>query len=412
MILVGSLAMEYRQPKHFVADPFEFHQEIELTIIDVNNLGYGVGRVNNWVVTVPFVDIGEKVRAKIFRNHKNYSEADLIEVLEKSANRIEPKCKLFGQCGGCQYQHIKYAEQLNLKQQQVYQLFKRLAKIEVNINDVIHSEKEFGYRTKLTPHFEKPNVGKDIKIGFLANGCKRKIIDVEQCPIASDDINKVLFDIREEVLNNSSRYTNGATLLLRETIEGIATDNRDIAQSEVCGKIFSFQAGNFFQNNPYVLPKMIEHVISQARGTKFLVDSYCGVGIFGIIGAQHFEHVSGIELSEGAIQLAQHNAESNDVKNIKFVTGSAEKIFEKIEYNPNETSVVIDPPRSGCSEDFIDQLLKFAPKKIVYVSCAPDTQARDVKILAEKYSITCVQPIDLFPQTRHIENVVTLELKI
>lgn len=400
--------MEHNQPKNFIAKPFAFHEEVELLIVDVNNLGYGIGKVNNWVITVPFVNIGEKVIARIFRNHKNYSEADLVSVLIPSEKRVQPTCPLFGECGGCQYQHISYEEQLNLKQEQIVQLFKRLAKLEVDVAYPIHSEHTYGYRTKLTPHFEKPKDNKNLKIGFLANGCKRRLIDVPACPIASDKINRELPIVRDNVINHSSKYKNGATILLRDTINGIETDNNKVVQHEVCGKIFNFEAGNFFQNNPYVLPKMIDYVIQQAIGTKFLVDAYCGVGLFGIISSQYFESATGIELSEGAIKLAKFNAKQNNIFNINFIGGSAERIFENISYFNNDTTILIDPPRSGCSVDFLQQLKQFSPAKIVYVSCAPDTQARDVQILSDMYNVTACQPIDLFPQTRHIENVITL----
>jgi 23S rRNA (uracil1939-C5)-methyltransferase/tRNA (uracil-5-)-methyltransferase len=126
--------------------------------------------------------------------------------------------------------------------------------------------------------------------------------------------------------------------------------------------------------------------------------------------SNNFQKVLGIEINDVAINFAEQNAQENKIDNIYFIAGAAERIFENAEFAGYEASVIIDPPRAGCSETFLSQLLAFCPAKIVYVSCAPDTQARDLKILGKKYSIEEIQPIDMFPQTRHIENVVVLKL--
>src|SRR5688572_23804908 len=143
--------------KKFNDQPFAYHQELELEISTLTNLGVGLGRVQvgdgKWVVMVPFTLPGEKVRARVFRNHKNFSEADLLEVLVPSPHRVDPKCPLFGRCGGCQYQHLTYAEQLKWKRLQVEELLKYMAGVEFPVAPVIGSPREFGYRSKITPHF-------------------------------------------------------------------------------------------------------------------------------------------------------------------------------------------------------------------------------------------------------------------
>lgn len=396
--------MEDIAPKNFVPVPFEYHQEIELTIVDVTNTGLGIGRCNNWVIMVPFVCIGEIVVTRIYKNCKNYSLADLVEVKQKSPDRIDPQCPLFSQCGGCQYQHMTYESQLLLKQHHVEDIMLRIGGIKTNINPCLHGNMPYGYRSKITPHYQK----KAPPIGFLKDG-KRQIIDVVNCPLATKNINKSLNDIRNKIIDNSSQRKRGGTMLIRDIDGEIVTDHKAYVTTEVCGYKFSFCAGEFFQNNPYTLPHMIDFVIKSANGTLYLIDAYCGVGVFGICSARNFKEVIGIEISETSVKFANHNATQNNISNAKFISGIAENIFQNINFPGNYTSVIIDPPRAGCSESFIYQLLSFSPKKIIYISCAPDTQARDIKLLSKKYKITEMQPVDMFPQTRHIENIAVLE---
>ncbi|MDR3273865.1 MAG: class I SAM-dependent RNA methyltransferase [Puniceicoccales bacterium] len=402
--------MDPQLPKNFVPKPFKYHEEVELRISAVTNLGLGVGRVNNWVVMVSFVCIGELVRVRIFRNHKNYSEADLVAVLEPSDGRIEPLCPLFGVCGGCQYQHIAYPAQLDMKRAHVREAMLRLGGIDADVSECIHSEHVYGYRSKITPHFQRLKSQDNFPIGFLANGCGSKLVDVEQCPIATEKINSELSIVRGQAKILAKTFKRGGTLLLREAKEGVATDSNAVVTQDIGKFIFKFKAGSFFQNNPHVLPKMVKFITEASCGCDHLVDAYCGVGVFGICLAEHFRGVCGVEIDADAISFARANAEANNIANISFISSDAARIFAKISFEAKHTCVIIDPPRSGCDGDFIGQILAFAPRKIVYVSCAPDTQARDLKILVSKYKVRELQPIDMFPQTRHIENVAVLEL--
>ncbi|MDR1457378.1 MAG: class I SAM-dependent RNA methyltransferase [Puniceicoccales bacterium] len=397
--------VEFRQPKNFIATPFKYHEQVELAIDDVTNLGMGLGRVNDWVIMVPYVLTGEVVIASIYKNLKNYSIGDLVKVVKPSSDRVEPKCPLFGICGGCQYQHIKYEKQLDLKRHQVFDVMKKLAGIAFPINECLHGDRPYNYRSKITPHFQRSVP----PIGFLKEGM-RTIVDVEQCPIATEKINDRLGALREDILQNKSSLKRGGTILLRDLGQRVETNPKAVVAQKIENFKFSYQAGEFFQNNPYPLPQLTNFVIRAARGPKYLIDAYCGVGVFGIMAAKNFEKVLGIEINGVAINFAEQNARTNRVDHIRFIAGTAEQIFENVEFVGYETSIIIDPPRAGCTEAFLSQLLAFCPAKIVYVSCAPDTQARDLKILGQKYSIEEIQPIDMFPQTRHIENIVVLKL--
>lgn len=506
--------------KRFNDHPFPYHAEFELEIATLTNLGVGLGRVEiaacgsrsaasanrstaaedpvstdstvagapevqnakpetapetgRWVVMVPFALPGERVRVRIFRNHKNYSEADLVAVVRAAPERIAPRCPLFGTCGGCQYQNLAYAEQLRWKQRHVAELLRHLAKIEFPVNPVVPSPREFGYRSKITPHFEcgmrnadfgmanadtakTPTVGSELAqaaaapvsgtgagkltpcgnpsstaagssasarsairippsafpIGFLRAASRFALVDVPQCPIATDAINAALPPLRDEIRAKAAAgaYKRGATILLRHSLEGVTTDYEATITEAVDDLKLRFLARDFFQNNPFILPAFTGYVREQAAaaGARFLVDAYCGSGLFALTAARRFERVAGVEISESSVRWAQDNAAANGVTNARFLAADAAAIFAGLDFPGAETAVVIDPPRRGCDELFLRQLVAFGPRVIVYVSCDPATQMRDLALLQPAgYTLTAVQPFDLFPQTRHLECVITL----
>jgi len=401
-----------QRPKKFVPEPFDYHQEIEFTIDTLTNLGQGLGRVDGWVVIVPSTLPGEKIRARVYRNHKNYSDADLVEILDPSPDRIDPRCPLFGQCGGCQYQNLAYDKQLEWKQRQVTELLQHMAGIEFPVSPVIPSPREFHYRSKITPHFQKPRAGKIDAIGFLIANRRQQILDVPECPIAMEPINTALTGLRSLVHKRANSYKRGATLLLRASAGAeVLTDPKATATELVSGLEFKFPAGDFFQNNPFILPAFTDYVREQAvaDGARFLVDAYCGSGLFTLTAAPAFERATGIEVSEGSIRWAKQNATSNQIDNCEFLAGEVEDLFASVTFPGAETSIIIDPPRKGSSPEFLEQLFRFGPRSVVYVSCNPSTQMRDLKLFTDAgYMLRAVQPFDLFPQTRHLECVMTL----
>jgi 23S rRNA (uracil1939-C5)-methyltransferase/tRNA (uracil-5-)-methyltransferase len=425
--------------KKFNDQPFAYHAEIELEISTLTNLGSGLGRVaianpqaeagnaGGWVVMVPFTLPGERVRARVFRNHKNFSEADLIEVLTPSPQRVGPKCPLFGKCGGCQYQHLDYAAQLEWKRRQVAELLQHMAGIaDFPVAPVVGSPREYHYRSKITPHFNPPRryeggppQGEPVPIGFLRQGTRFDIVDVPQCPIATEAINLKLGAVREAIHAKQAEYQRGATLLLREASGVVTTDYDAVITETITREAESplklhFLARDFFQNNPFILPAFTRYVREQAAasGARFLVDAYCGSGLFALTAASAFQHVTGIEISESSVRFARENAVANNINNASFTAGDAAAIFASLDaatFKPADTVVVIDPPRKGCDESFLGQLFAFGPRAVVYVSCDPATQMRDLKhFLAAGYALTAAQPFDLFPQTRHLECVLTL----
>ena len=475
---------EIKVPRKFKPFPFQYHEELTLTVDALTNRGIGVCRAiipesavpaddeqreaydkdnKGWVVMVPNTIPGEVVRCKVYRNFGSFSEADLLEIVEESPNRVKPVCPLADECGGCQYQHIDIGLQREWKTSQVQELLEKIGKLDPDTfpkaNPTVGTDEVYNYRSKITPHYDKP---KKVDVGDVeirAIGFKKKtnrsLLDVKYCHIATEAINEKLTEYREDKFKEAlegrlKKSKKGATLLLRDAMtyekgdlvteeQVVETDHNVYVKTKVKDLTFRFLAGNFFQNNPFMLPVMVDRVVEaaiqpSAAGEKMthLIDCYCGSGLFCLSASKEFEVCVGIELNAKAVEEAQENASINSISNCKFVAASAEAIFmskEPVEVVtksasggevlsstlvkdfPTETTVVvIDPPRKGCSEEFLTQLYSFGPARCVYMSCDPATQARDAEgIVAAGYKITSVQPFDLFPQTRHIESLVIFE---
>ncbi len=428
--------------------PFPYHEEITCVVDDIANLGYGVCKVdishlqnntkfdtsnNKWVILVPTVLPGEEILVRIYKNHKSYSEADLVRVITPSPDRIKPKCQYFNICGGCQYQMAPLDLQRKWKRNQVKDVFTKIGKLDFNssgsgtsawstlpnieVDECIGTSHEYEYRTKLTPHYDSPKAIEDLKIGFQRRGTK-SMIDIEQCIIASKPITRKYITMRKQIKTDMIENgipKKGSTLLFREgTHEYVEMDHNKFIKQQVKDTLFSFKAGEFFQNNAYVLPLMVDKVIEALKGDNcnYFIDTYCGSGLFSLTAYKHFIKCYGVEISAPAIDAAKDTAIANNITNVEFLQGSSEKIFNNVKdlnLNINETAVLIDPPRKGCDEQFLSQLSDFQPKKIVYVSCDPSTQARDTRYILDcgkGYKIRSITPVDLFPQTRHIENIV------
>jgi len=240
------------------------------------------------------------------------------------------------------------------------------------------------------------------------------------------------FGLKEErAIAKEKLFKRGATILLRETFtdsnsedfsKRYVVDSKVIIAERVGGYKFEFPAGHFFQNNNAILPDFTGYVREQIISTfkelqladepKFLVDAYCGSGLFSVTCSEGFESVIGVEISAASVEYAIRNAKANNIANASFITGTADKIFEVVQTPPDRTAAIIDPPRKGCDKTFLNQLIKFNPCLIIYVSCNVHTQARDVRILLNqeqaRYRVTAIRGFDLFPQTHHVESIVTL----
>lgn len=373
--------------------PVSAGQEVELVCTDVAFGGLGVGRVENFVVFVPYVIDGERVRVVIEKVKKQYALARLQTVLEPSPYRVIPRCPYFGRCGGCQYQHIAYEHQLEIKQKQVQDLMQRLARIDpACIRPIIPCPQPYHYRNRIMVRSQWNRREQRLVIGFLeANS--RFVVDIEACAIAQPELNEQLQQIRQHPPRS------GMKVVLR------------VPPSD-----WVVPKDSFFQNNFFMLPSLTEVVRArlQEAGTRYLVDVYCGVGFFALQLADLVERFVGIEIDVQAIRAAQQNAQNRGVTNGEFLRGSAEEQLPEFidRFRSEQTTVILDPPRVGCAGSVIELLRRTCPQQILYVSCHPATLARDLRALCQDglYRIDSLTPLDMFPQTQHVECITDLRL--
>lgn len=422
--------------------PIKFGDILELDVSELSSNGEALSKLPHphppWVVTTPFALPGEKIRVKIVRSGRMISYSDLLEVIQPAATRDNSRvqCKYFGKCAGCQYQMLDYSKQLEFKQRVVEKAYRYYSDLPgesiPSPLPTIGSPLQYGYRTKITPHFDAPPKGKlkedwKLYIGFDTKG-RRQVLDIEECPIATQVLNDALGPIRAEVQEKLSTYKRGATLLMRDSLQVVDSsredhvcirDHKAIVRERVGSKVFEFPANSFFQNNNSVLVPLTDYVRQAAtvipsggRRPTHLVDTYSGCGLFALSLVEAFDHVAGIEISEESIRYATHNVQLNGISPDKceFRAGQAEKIFDVVgDFPPSETVIVIDPPRKGCDDAFISQLVRFGAATVVYVSCNVHTQARDVgKLVRAGYALESIRGFDLFPQTAHVESVAVL----
>lgn len=432
------------------------------------------------IVVVPFGFPGDVVTIRVFKSHPLHVESDLLQVTKASNDRKDEliNCKYFGKCSGCQYQNVDYETQLEFKRQTIvnaYRYFapKLFAGELPDVDKTQYSPLKYDYRTKLTPHFNVPNkIPQDYKrpsVGFgtkgrpewreNVEGGNQLILDIEECSIGTPIVNQGMANERSRFLGDFRKYKRGATILLRENtllpneagefevktgstnpeneifslevevdnkklLKTCVTESRTVVTEYVNGYTFEFSAGEFFQNNNLILPIVTNYVKEnlQIAGLgpeeeNYLVDAYCGSGLFSITCLSGVSRVIGVEVSADSVKFAERNAKINKVENAKFIVGKAEEIFKNIDTPANRTSVILDPPRKGCDDVFLNQLSEYHPAKIVYISCNVHSQARDIEWFinntsaGKEYKVESVRGFDFFPQTHHVESVAVLSLK-
>lgn len=412
------------------SQPWEPHKVVKVKIESLSSVGVGIGIHDGKAVVVPYAIPGDEVNTKIYRTERDYFESEIVEILTPSKDRNDElvKCQYFGKCSGCQYQMTSYEYQLDVKRQVVVDAFRHFAPELFKsgrlpeISKTVGSPLQYSYRTKLTPHFDEPRKTKEgpVPIGFGMKG-RKDVLDIEECSIGTPVVNQGMKAERAKVLENMASYKRGATILLRENLDEndnkiCTTDSKAVITEKLDGFVFKYPAGTFFQNNNSILPLVTgfvrDNIKVRGQPPKFLVDTYCGSGLFAVTCSSAVERVIGVEISKESVEYATTNAELNKVSNAKFITGQAERIFEHVSGEPENTAVILDPPRKGCDKLFLDQLLAFKPAKIVYVSCNVHSQARDLEYLMgnSTYTIESLGGFDFFPQTYHVEGVAVLSL--
>lgn len=377
------------------APPLRPGEIIELEIVDIAFGGEGVGRINDLVVFVPFVIPGEKVRVEISEVKKSFARARLQKVLQPSSDRVKAECRYFGECGGCQFQHISYPRQLEIKRKQVSDLFQRIGGFPPQVVlPVIPCPQPYGYRNRIMIRSQWDKLKQGLNIGFIRTD-NRLVVDVEECKIASPLLNEKILEVRAKPPPKG-----GIKVVLREMPED-----------------WVVPPDSFFQNNFVLLPHLISVVKERLKSaqTRFLIDAYCGVGFFSLETAAQMERFVGIELDARAVEAARKNAAQRNLINGEFRQGRTEEVLAScLELlDAAQTTLILDPPRTGIASSLLKMLEQKPLAQIIYVSCHPATLARDLNVLCHHgvFELKQVIPLDMFPQTQHIECVADLRLK-
>ncbi|KAK2047416.1 uracil-5--methyltransferase [Colletotrichum somersetense] len=452
--------------------------EIEVEVLALSSTGDGLavhaGSPPTHIYVVPFVAPGDVARVKVVRHFpaESYSMADFLSVTAPGPLRDDTRvnCKYFTKCSGCQFQMLSYDAQLAHKRTIVEKAYRNFSNLDPalvpEVAETLGSPLQYGYRTKLTPHFDGPPghhkknrprqaLDRVPEIGFNLKG-RRAVLDIEDCPIGTDAVRLGMKRERSRIAREFGNYTKGATILLRESTkrypkkkveqppaetpsDAIRVDTDTHTDIKTCLSetsamtteyigpyVFTNPANSFFQNNNAILPSFTGYIRDRVMPPagphrdriKYLIDAYSGSGLFTITLASLFRGSTGIDIARDSIECARKNARLNGLpeSQCNFLAADAPQLFAHVVYPADETVVVIDPPRKGCDADFLGQLLRFGPRRVVYVSCNVHTQARDVGVLVRgdgvgdgtRYEIESLVGFDFFPQTGHVEGVAVL----
>jgi len=462
-------------------------EEVTLEIESAAFRGKGVAKVDGLAVFVYGTAPGDVVKARIIKKKKNYREAKLLEVLEPSKDRITPKCQHANVCGGCSWQHVPYAKQLEYKGQQVADHITRLGGLnDTTIHPAMGSESEFYYRNKMEYSFSnrrwltREEINRDefvddsgFAAGMHAPGRFDKILNLNECHLQRKESFEILDFVRnyciqhdippfdamkhegfmrhlmirnsfhtDDFMINLVTYQDDQELIKKLSdellekfpiITTIVNNINDTKSPTSIGRIekviygpgyivdkigehtFKIHPNAFFQTNTAQAERLYETArqFADLKDGEIVYDLYCGVGTLSLFMSQKAEKVLGIELVDVAVENARFNAKENNVGNVSFIKGDMKDVFtqEMVDEFGAPDVLITDPPRAGMHPDVVKRLKELKVPKLVYVSCDSSTMARDLKELAEVYDILEVQPVDMFPQTYHVEAVAKLRLK-
>ena len=448
--------------------------ELTVKIEKLSNLGLGIAKVDGYVIFVPNACPGDTLKVKLYKKNKNYANAEIIEILDPSKDRIEPFCKMQKVCGACQLQFIDYEAQLKYKKEIVLDTMKSIFGDEVVVKDVIPSPIIKEYRHKIQYPIVQTKDSKRILAGYYKSGT-HELVNIKHCPIQPEYCDEIIDFIRTKaqeigitgydeethkgelrhVVIRSSYLNKQNLIILVVNSEKISKKMKDLAtyiykeldkvqgvgvnfntkktnlilgnntqtifgesyiEEELCDKVFKVGAKTFFQVNPPSADNIFRYIrnyIKENYTKPAILDAYAGITAFGIALSDIASKIVSIEEVKESVELAKQVAEDNMIKNIEFHQGDAGDFFS------NETLLgrqfhitILDPPRKGCSLNSLDYALKLTENKIIYVSCNPATLARDLKYLkSHGAEVEYIQPFDMFPHTYHIENVAIIDVK-
>lgn len=403
-------------------------EKFRVSIEKQDHFGRGITHVDEKVVFVNKALKDEICHIEIVKSKKNFSIAEIKKLISPSKNRIQSLCPYYDKCGGCQLLHQEYINQLNFKQTKVCEIVTKTLGIEKDKVLPILGSENYNYRNKVVLHINNQ------KMGFYEEKSNR-LIDIETCLLLDKKILEIIKYLRSYIKDNYGlteaiiRTGDGVLLSIKgkSDKEKLITFFKDkvatliyneevmfgsgVIVEKLFDKSFELASPAFFQINKYQTERLYQIVIDsiKKKKSKNVLDLYCGTGTIGILVSPYVDRVIGIEVVDEAIVNAKRNKEINNITNISFYTG---KVEERLNFLTNEVDTIItDPPRSGMKKDVIDTILKIKPKNIIYVSCDPMTLARDLKLLKEKYKIDFIQPVDMFPNTYHVECVTLLVMK-
>ena len=454
----------------------KYERKEKKKIIDIHNITYGGDGIGNLpsgkAIFVPKTIPGEKHLVRIVKEKKSYAYGETVQTLKEANSRIEAKCEIFEECGGCQWQHISYTKQKEFKVDILKDSLQRIGKLSnINIEPIIGVDYPWFYRNKSIMPLEL--IDNKIKAGFYKRGT-HQVIDNHTCYIQHQLINRIkryttdllnkyddikVYDeetntgllrhlhMRVGVCTNQALLTfittknkfneinEIADILMEEIPElvGVVRNINDKDTNVLLGeKSYTVKGQNyiydyigkskykishdsFFQINTIQTEKLYKVVNEYANlnGEETIVDAFSGIGSIAIFLDDNYKTVYGIESNKHAVSDSRYNASLNELDNCKFIQGDVTEEIPKLMKKDKKPDIVIfDPPRSGLTEDIVENIIKNEINDMIYVSCNPTTLARDLKKLNEHYNINKIQPVDMFPQTYHIETVVLLERKI
>ncbi len=445
---------------------------IRLEITEMTGQGSGIGRHEGMAVFVPMTAVGDVINARVLKVKKNYAFGKIEEIISPSENRITSDCACYSKCGGCVFRHISYSEELKIKQRRVFDALKRIGKIDdFEMKDIVGCETPDNYRNKSQIPIGRDKDGK-LLMGFYGNHSHR-IVGNGECllhPKEFDDIVKIAGSFIEKydlsIYNENDKsgllrhlylrhgkksgelmvclVINGSDIphkdKLTESLKNYSPNIKSIVMNinredtnvvlgkkcvtlygndhitdELCGLKFNISPLSFYQVNRDQAERLygIAEEYAALTGGEFLIDLYCGTGTIGLSMAHGAKKVLGIEIIPQAVENAEENARINNISNAEFICSDASSAAERLsEKGTRPDVVIVDPPRKGCDSVVIESICKMSPDRVVYVSCDPETLARDLSVFEEKgYKVRKVTPVDMFPRTQHVETVVQLSGK-
>lgn len=373
--------------------------------------GEGVGRIGDKVVFVPFTAAGDKVRVEITEERKRYLRGVPLDILEPGPERRTPPCPLFGRCGGCDYQHLSPGEQLSVKERQVREVFQRIGRVpDPPVLPIVPSPEVFHYRGKGEYHLRRGKDGTPA-LGFMdVRG--GTVIPVFRCLLMEDSINEAANRFLADVLAGGAAVPDGRYVFWSGGEDGSpGLPGGDLPFPALMRRVkdvpFLVPREGFFQANLFLAGTLVDKVLAMGGWDPgdSVLDGYCGSGLFSLFLAPRVARVTGVDSDGGAVRAARANALAQGRDRVRFLEGSAEEtVRDLLRRGERFDAVLLDPPRAGCERPLLEALADAPPREIVYVSCNPATQARDVLLLMERgFRLDSLRPLDMFPQTKHVE---------